>query len=106
MFSDWNVEVLVRIKKSKKGMNKLSLFTLVIGMFISLGGEAQNLNEIGIGLTTDSDHRLFLNYKLGLKEKRSINFRLSQGWILEKVFGTVGFTNQPQPQRFTLRNLT
>src|SRR5690554_1739114 len=84
MFSDWNVEVLVRIKKSKKGMNKLSLFTLVIGMFISLGGEAQNLNEIGIGLTTDSDHRLFLNYKLGLKEKRSINFRLSQGWDIRE----------------------
>lgn len=84
MFSAWNVEVLVRIKKSKKGMNKLSLFTLVIGMFISLGGEAQNLNEIGIGLTTDSDHRLFLNYKLALKEKRSINFRLSQGWDIRE----------------------
>jgi hypothetical protein len=68
-------------------MTKLSGFTLVLGMFISVGCISQNSNEIGIGGTIDSDQRIFLNYKLALKDNRSLNFRLSQGWFKDEDFG-------------------
>lgn len=72
-------------------MNKSNLFTLVLGMFISLSCISQTSNEIGIGLTTDSDHRIFLNYKLAMKDKRSINLRLSQGWYKREDLWDRGF---------------
>lgn len=73
-------------------MNKLSLIILVLGMFISLRVNTQNSNEIGIGLSTDSDQQIFFNYKLALKDKLSINFRLSQGWYTRESLWDQGFS--------------
>ena len=76
-------------------MSKFASIIIVFGVFISAQSMAQGSNEIGIGLTTDSDQRIFLNYKLALKENRSLNFRLSQGWFKDKDFGGDRFFETP-----------
>lgn len=73
-------------------MKKINVFTLIFGLFISAKCISQTSNDIGIGLTTDSDQRLFLDYKLALKNNRSMNFRLSQGWFKDEDFVGSGFS--------------
>lgn len=68
-------------------MVKLTSFIFVLGTFIFTQCIAQRSNEIRIGLTTDSDQRIFSNYTLVLKKNRSLNFRLSQGWYKDEDFG-------------------
>lgn len=68
-------------------MKKLTSLILVFGVFIFTNSLAQRSNGFGIGLTTDSDQRIFLNYSLALKQNRSLNFRLSQGWYKDEDFG-------------------
>lgn len=78
-------------------MTKLIMFILVLGLFTSMRCFSQNSNEIGIGLTSDSDHRIFLNYKLALKDKRSINFRLSQGYFKTRNISDHGYYEITSP---------
>lgn len=68
-------------------MTKLTTLVLVLGIFTFTNCFAQRSNEFGIGLTIDSDQRVFSNYNLALKKNRSLNFRLSQGWFKDKDFG-------------------
>ena len=65
-------------------MTKLT--TLILGIFIFTNCFAQRSNEFGIGFTIDPDQRVFSNYNLALKENRSLNFRLSQGWYNDEDF--------------------
>lgn len=76
-------------------MSKLTTIILVLGIIVSTKCIAQGSNEIGIGLTTDADQRIFLNYKLALKKNRSLNFRLSQGWYKDEDFGGDRFFEAP-----------
>lgn len=47
---------------------------------------AQNSHEFGIGLTTEKDQRIFLNYNTSTKHNFKLNFRLSQGWNIDEGY--------------------
>ena len=68
-------------------MTKLTSLILVLVIFTFTNSFAQGSNEFGIGLTTDSDQRIFLNYNLAFNKNRSLNVRLSQGWFKDEDFG-------------------
>jgi hypothetical protein len=68
-------------------MTKLTPLISILGIFIFTTCFGQQSNEFGIGLTTESDQRVFFNYNMALDKNRSINFRLSQGWFKDEDFG-------------------
>lgn len=61
-------------------MKYFSLLVVVCTLSFSQISFAQNSHAFGIGLTTEKDQRIFLNYNTSTKHNFKLNFRLSQGW--------------------------
>jgi hypothetical protein len=59
---------------------------MAVAFFLNLShfSFAQTLHELGVGLTTEKDQRLLLNYNMSTKRKFKLNFRLSQGWNIDE----------------------
>jgi hypothetical protein len=58
---------------------------VIVGLLICLSSKvlSQTSKELGIGLTTEKDQKVFLNYFTSTKHNYSLSIRLSQGWDIE-----------------------
>jgi hypothetical protein len=64
---------------------KLFSFVIVIAyLYFPHFSVSQTSAQFGIGVTTERDQRVLLNYNKSTKRKHNLNFRLSQGWDISE----------------------
>jgi len=92
-------------------MIRSKVLIALVGLFISSTCLAQLSKSFGVGVTSDADQRIFLNYNKATNGNYSFNFRLAQGWDTERLPGGSEIvidpqSNEPRYQISTITNQT